>query len=280
MAEYIKFRLSAAKAGVTMAFLALLGGLAERASAGGKHPARTTAARNLKWTPVLSLKGINGNLRSSLLTLKTDLASVYAKDQKALSADVAKIYQKDKLDFYGKAAANSTFLKQEDAGKVYLKSTDAGKEYLKLDGTAANSNLLGNLPASAFVHGAGGVATGGATLSITDGTRELLQSTDGALTVSAINGGNGPSVVVQNNSASPIDWVASPALFGMQGNHGTISGNGKATIQLGAPGTIVQETFQFMPAVQTQAYTLIVTTEGAVGSPSARIVAQMLNGGG
>ena len=91
MAEYIKFRLTVAKAGVTMALLGLLGGLAQRAGADPPRSTEAHAAKTISWTPKLFLKGITGNLRTSLVTIEKDLSSIYAKEQKALTADVSSL---------------------------------------------------------------------------------------------------------------------------------------------------------------------------------------------
>ena len=57
---------------------------------------------------------------------------------------------------YSKHQANATFLSKQDAAKVYMKD---GSE-------AANSAQLGGLGPSAFLHGDGGVATGGVTAAL------------------------------------------------------------------------------------------------------------------
>ena len=154
MAEYIKFRLTVAKAGVTMALLGLLGGLAQRA---GAEPPRSTeahAAKTISWTPKLFLKGITGNLRTSLVTIEKDLSSIYAKEQKALTADVSSLKHlitAAKDNSYSKLQSNATFLSK----------ADAGKQYLKIDGQAADAAALGGVPAVQFgMVGSGAVSMG------------------------------------------------------------------------------------------------------------------------
>jgi hypothetical protein len=66
-------------------------------------------------------------------------------------------------------------------------------------------------------------------------------------------------------------------------NFGSVSGGGTATISLADPGDAAQITIQFLPAVQTQAFTLVLSTESAdvIGEPpSQRFVGQMINGDG
>jgi len=266
MAEYIRFKWTRAKAGVTMAFLALLGGVVEQtanAEAARGHAAASTPAT---WTPKLSLNGITGNLRTSLVKIEKDFQSLYVKDQKQIGAVKASVAE-FKVNVYTKTEANTTFLTDKDATL----------DYLAKEGTAANSSELGGLSPQAFVQGDGGVATGTATATITDGTVPLVESADKALTVTAEVTGNGQQITITNNTASPIDWIT--------GNtHGTINGGAQATIGLGTPSSVDQATVQLLPAVQppavqNQAFTLIVSTEpGAVASGTQRFVAQMLNG--
>jgi hypothetical protein len=267
MAEYVKFRLTAAKAGVTMAFLALLGGIAEAKPWAGKTTrARETAASTAKWQPVLSLHGVTGSLRTSLVRIERDFATVYAKDQKALAAATGKVYAKIERQL------DSTFLTDKDAQG----------EFLAKDATAADAAELGGKTAGAFIQGSGGVATGGATASLTGGLIGLLHSADGTLTVSVGITASGPEVKIQNNSSSAIDWISSVpvGLAASPTNGGTIQGNGFVTLGLGSAAT-AQVTFQFLPAVQSQAFTLVLSTETASASAGTqRFVGQMVSGDG
>ena len=154
MAEYIKFRLTVAKAGVTMALLGLLGGLAQRAGADPPRSTEAHAAKTISWTPKLFLKGITGNLRTSLVTIEKDLSSIYAKEQKALTADVSSLKHlitAAKDNSYSKLQSNATFLSK----------ADASKQYLKIDGQAADAAALGGVPAVQFgMVGSGAVSMG------------------------------------------------------------------------------------------------------------------------
>jgi hypothetical protein len=272
MAEYIKFRLTAAKAGVTMAFVALLGGIAEAKPWGGRPArARQSSVVSHKWSPVLSLGGITGNLRTSLVQVEKDLSSLYQKDHKALTGAIGGVYHKVTDNFYDKHAANAKFIPITTADAQFLNKAD----------TAANSAELGGKTADAFIQGNGAVATGGETASLNGGLIGLLHSADGTLTVSVGITGNGPEVKIENNSASAIDWISSlpvgPA--GNTTNNGTIPGDG--FVQLGLGGAIGQVTFQFLPAVQSQAFTLVLSTEPASAAQGTqRFVGQMINGGG
>jgi hypothetical protein len=266
MAEYIKFRLRAAKAGVTMAFLALLGGLAERASAERGDARARPASAPATWEPKLSLNGINGNLRTSLIKIDKDIGSVYDKDQKLLKLDIKQLSATFKTDYYSKDAANATFLTDKDATL----------EYLGKDAPAANSDKLGGLLPQAFVQGDGGISTGGATASLGGSLMPLLSSADGTLTVSVELTKDGSAAQIVNNGSSAIDWVSSA------GTNGTINGAGKAIVPVAKGDLAGQVTIQFLPAVQSQAFTLILSAEpGAVGAAqSQRFVGQMINGDG
>ncbi len=263
MAEYIRFKWTRAKAGVTMAFLALLGGVVERAATAKAADGHAAASNPATWTPKLSLGGLNGNLRTSLIAVEKDFQSLYAKDDKAISAVKASVIEL-KSNVYSKLEANAKFLTDKDATL----------DYLAKDGTAANSGKLGGLSPQAFLQGDGGVATGTATATVSGGTVPLVASADKSLTVTAEAGPNGQEITITNNTASPIDWINGDT-------HGTINGGAHATIGLGTTSSVDQATIQFLPAVQNQAFTLIVSTEpGAIGSGTQRFVAQMLNGAG
>jgi hypothetical protein len=282
MAEYIKFRLTAAKAGVTMAFLALLGGIAEAKPWGGRPArARQSSVSSDKWTPVLSLNGITGNLRTSLIKIEDDLASLYQKDHRQIGAAVSNVYRKVADNFYDKHAANARFLPiTADAQFLTMKDRST---FLTKDGTAANSAELGGKTADAFIQGTGGITTGGATVSVNPGPPQftpLLSSADGSLSVGVQLTGNDSEIQVTNNSAASVDWVSSqPA----PNNFGTIKGDATATISLADPSDAAQITVQFLPAVQTQAFTLVLSTEPTttIGEPpTQRFVGQMINGDG
>lgn len=258
MAEYIRFRWTRAKAGVTMAFLALLGGLAEQsASADAGHKA--SAASSSSFEPKLSLRGINGNLRSSLIKLDKAFNTIYAKDQKAISSAVNKVYAK----------IENNFLTQSDAGKLYLKT----------DGTAVNSELLGNLAPSAFFHGNGGISTGVATFTGGITPAPLLKASDGSIIVVCdVVPGNGPTVTITNSTSNAYNWIAT--INGNAPTTGTLAPGASANLSLNNGNNVGQATVQLLPAVQTgSASTLTVSTEPGSGGGQT-FVAQMLNGAG
>ncbi len=221
MAEYIKFRLTVAKAGVTMALLGLLGGLAQRAGADQPRTTQAHAAKTISWTPKLSLKGITGNIRASLVTIEKDFASLYMKDQKALSTDVASLKHlitAAKDNSYSKIESNATFLNK----------ADASKEYLKIDGKAADAASLGGVPAVQFgMVGSGAVSMGDGSV------RQTLLTAPGT---------NGEIIVV----CTPPSIGATAATVSIINNTGAllpavqdIDGGAPSPVSLGAGKTTI-----------------------------------------
>jgi hypothetical protein len=108
------------------------------------------------------------------------------------------------------------------------------------------------------------------------GFTQIVKSADGSLSVAVGGRGNGPAAQITNNTASAMDWVAT---INGTTSHGSIGGSGGTqVIALGANG-FGQATVQFLPAVQSQAFTLILTEDGAVGQNTGRFAAQLINGG-
>ena len=74
MAEYIRFRWTRTKAGVTMAFLALLGGLVDRAAnAEAAHGHAAAAPTSSSFFPKLTLNGLSGSVKTQFVKLDKDL---------------------------------------------------------------------------------------------------------------------------------------------------------------------------------------------------------------
>ena len=268
MAEYIKFRLTVAKAGVTMALLGLLGGLAQKAGADQSRTTEAHAAKTISWTPKLSLKGITGNLRASLVTIEKDLSSIYLKEQKALSSDVSSLKHlitAAKFNSYSKLESNATFLSK----------TDAGKEYLKIDGIAANAGELGGVPAVQFgMVGSGAVSFGAGAAA--QQTLLTAPGTNGAIIVVCMpHPGAGVDVSITNDTGALI-----PAVQDINGQlAGSVSlAPGLATVVGTLMGDAQLHLQTFPVAGFNHVLTLTVSSESTPSGVS--LVGQMVSGAG
>src|SRR6516164_8844983 len=188
MADYIKLRMSAAKAGVTLALLALLGGLAERSRAESPPTASQSSLNFLKLTGISS--AISGNLvklEKKIVKIDTSLAKI----ERSLPQTYLKI-----------KSANTDFLKIRSANASFLKIDDASAQYLKIEGTAQNANELGGLTSTQFVHGTGAIGTGAVTFAqgaFSEQTLLQFPGTNGAIIVVCVpTPGAGLSIVVRN----------------------------------------------------------------------------------
>ncbi len=275
MAEYIRFRLTSAKLGVTMALAALIGGVADRAQAQSAAPGKPAPL-------FVKLTGITGPVRTVLakieqkcITLGNEIGSLekkvrtdyYTKDQ------IGKVYLKD-------ATANAEFLKIRDATTEFVKKADALAEFVIKGETVANSNELGGHTAQEFIQGTGGVVTGAVTVQPTSGPQMLLQGSgsDAAIIVVAkpnTSPGGGVDVMIHNSGASAL-----PAVQDV---------NGQAPTPITIPAdngmklTTITGTEQFhlqtFPAPGFN-QVLTLTLSGEITGNGISIVGQMLGGAG
>jgi hypothetical protein len=229
MAEYIKFRLTAAKAAVTMAFLALVGGLPETAGANQKEPAAKAAS--FSWgAHYLKLDGLTGVTQKVFQKLELKLNATFLKVDQTLTSD---FYHKHKIDstflkiksasadylkiksadasFLKIEDANSSFLKLTDANLNFLKITDANNDFLKIRGTAANSSELGGLTPDAFFQGRGNVVSGSATVSSGGGAQSLLSLPGGIIVVTVAESTDGVLIGLNNGTSSGLPAVQYPS---------------------------------------------------------------------
>jgi hypothetical protein len=184
MAEHIKFRLTAAKFGVSAALLALIGGVVERIRSGPSEVRITPASAPGHF---LKLGGIPGDVKHALIKL----------EDKWIKLDTAltKVVHKLSTDYLKIDKANTEFLKINKANAEYLKIHKAEAEFLKI--RSADAQFLKIRSAqNEFVQGRGGVVSSAAQLSTTAKTpTQLLKSPDGSLAVAVI--ANSDQVVVQ-----------------------------------------------------------------------------------
>ncbi len=248
MAEYIRFRFTAAKVGVTMALAALIAGIAERAHS---VPTRVNATQ----AGFLKIKSLNGTVASDFAKIEKKFTSI--------DSVLAKIEKKVRTDLYTKA----------ETAKIYLKDAAANAEFLKKADTAANSAKLGNLASSAYVHGNNAsVITGATTIGAGDSPQTLLQipsaTNGGIIVVCEPVPGGGSEAVLRNQTG-----VAIPAV--QDGTAKSLSPGDNTIIT----GNLPQATLQLFPTTGfSQVVTLVVSLE-VNGDGKTAFVGQAFTGG-
>jgi hypothetical protein len=280
MAEYIKFRLTAAKVGVTMAFLALLAGVTDRAQAAATPPPPANFLRQISIPTRGGLdRVVIQKLDSALATLEHKLAKSYETTHKInttflkiKSADTSflKIKSAD-TSFLKIASANTDFLKIDDANTNFLKIDDANSEFLKVGGTAANASELGGLSPSSFVQGGGNVITGAISDLATSNTATQLLTVPGAIVLSVANTvGAGMQIDITNLTGQTLASVVD------NGNGTTSEHDLNPPSQLNPTGTtafpfittgsppVGQVHIQIFPnSAFSEAVTMVVSTENS-----------------
>ena len=296
MADYIRFRWASAKVGASMALLALIAGIAEKAGAAPTaRPADSVGS-------VLKLAGLGSTIKQDFLKLESKLLSVNKSLLKYEKSVAAHVYDKASVNkaFLKVKAANAEFLKSSDASLKYLKITDATAKFLKItdatakflpiSSTAANASKLGGLTPDAFVQGRANVASGAISLAAGDtNPKTILQSAGGIIVVAAERVvGGGTTLVITNNSNGilPAVQVTDENDNGSQQPTNTVPQNlahGANTIALGASiGEIYQVHIQIFPnaaAGVNQVMTLTLSAEPDPATPgNTAIVAQLIVG--
>jgi hypothetical protein len=278
MADFIKLRLAAARVGVSMAFFALLAGLAEKARA--VTPASSSVHANFLAQDAAS--NARGPTRLTLAKLDTALAKLEHK----LSTSFETTHKLNRT-FLKIKSANSTFLKIDDANtdflkidsanNEFLKIESANNEFLKIDSTASNSNKLDGLTAGQFVQGGGQVITGSVPAVQTNGALSPLLSLPGGIivvSVQDISARGEVQVVIGNNSGSPLE-----AVDGNGVPHVLAEGNSVAVSLPVNPASQVH--LQIFPSAASGAFpevvTLIVSADNVGGTIS--VVGQAFTGG-
>ena len=256
MADYVKFRLAAAKTGVSMALLALVGGAVERAEA---NPTATPARAGGLF---LKLSGIPGDVKTALFKLEDKWIK--------MNTSLTKFEAKVNRNYYDKASTSKIYLKIRDANATYLKVRDAN--FLSAGGTAANSQKLGGLTPDAFVQGRGGIVSGALT-TITSTPQTLVAMGDGSVRVSVSSnpaGAPGFTLTIDNATSALL-----PAVQLIDGSPTPVDLKpGANTIQV--PGGLAQEVqFQLFPNQQA-GFNNVVSI--LIGLEPSSAVGQMLIG--
>jgi hypothetical protein len=289
MAEYIKYRVTAAKVGVTMALLGLISGLVERAAAKPSHgdAKKAAAVDYLKFdTHYLKLDGLSTAERNVFLKLEYKLNQVLVGLDHKLNQVLVGLDHKLSSSFYDKHKVDQTFLKIRDAGAEYLKIdaasqtylniTDAASKYLKIDGVAADSHKLGGMTSDQFVQGRGGVVSGEATVAGDGSVRPVLQSPDGKFVVT-ISGNADQAFVNINNGSGALLPAVQQADGGIPKTADLAPGNNIISlIGFSAPHQLHLQVFGNDRL--HEAMTLTLSTEPSSTQGLTQVVAQLLIG--
>lgn len=281
MAEKIKFRLTAAKVSVSVALLALVGGVVEKFRSGPSEVHITPASS----PNFLKLGGISGNVKTALIKLEhkwisldTALSDVVHKMtvdyQKVHKANIQFTYKIQKLDAQLQKVQqlDTTFLKTDKASAEYLRIQKADAEFLKIQ--KADAEFLKIQAArNEFIQGRGGVVTA-STLLVDGSVRTLLTSPDGSLVIQVKNQDRTLSVLIDNTTGALIPAVQT--LDGATVSADLAPGQNK-------PITVGDATVAHSLQLQTfgdgskQAMTLVLSIDAFNGNASP-VVGQMLIG--
>lgn len=269
MAQRIKFRLTAAKVGVSMALAALVGGLVEKLSSGRDELQITRASAPGNF---IKLGGLPQKIRIDFQKVEQKVITLEKKWVKlnqnsvALGSELAATEQKLVKDYLTGQQIDATFLKTSTAEAKFLKITTAAAEYLKI-ATAKNE----------FIQGRGGVVSA-ATRALADGSvTQLLKSPDGGLVVSLKTDPNAISVNIDNTTGALIPAVQTTDNGTPQSRNLTPGNN---VIRLASPLTAHHLQLQtFGDGSSHAATTLVLSSEAAPSNlKEPQVVAQMLIG--
>jgi hypothetical protein len=282
MAEYIKFRLTAAKVGVTMALLGLIAGLADRAQS---KPQYATASfpgtlKVIPLTVVSDLQTLNTRCERDpkLMPLTCVLDSGVLGLDKAvgkIDTALAKLEYKVNTSFLKIKSADAEFLKITDASSEYLKIDAANSQFLKIRATAANSSELGGLTPDAFFQGHGNVVSGATTISANSQSQTLLTLPGGIIVISVAANADQLTITVTNNSGAPI-----PAVEDGDSNPITIpQGQSNPVPALANNAQAHQIHLQLMPnAAFTDVVTVMISSEPSPTGSGIEVVGQAFTG--
>jgi hypothetical protein len=285
MAEFIKFRLTAAKAGVTMALMALIAGLAENAHAaktddGSAHFLREISIPTCGGIDRMVIQKLDGALASLEHKLATSFETTHKLNQtflkiKSANTEFLKIKSAD-TSFLKIDSASAQFLKIDSANDQFLKIDSANDQFLKIDGVAADSSELGGLASDAFVQGKGDVVSNFVPLTAAnnvDNQAPLVSSPDGLIGVTVFDDSGTVTLVVKNNGSTDL-----PAVQDTDGQTTSRVFTAGEFSPLPISSTTAQTTLQILPAGSSaDVITLTVSIDVTAGA-STGVVAQMLVG--
>lgn len=265
MAQYIKFRLNAAKVGVSMALLAAIGGVTERAEASSR---RATATPD--FLGFLKLTGLSKAVSTPFIKIEKKLIK--------MNREIQALEKKDK-QFLKIKTANSEFASVKLLNSEVLKIDDAIAKLLPVGGTAANAAKLDGLTPDAFVQGHGGVVSAGILIGLNQpSATPLLQTPDGMLGVAISSNPNAVTLTFTNNTGGTLDGVATDS--SLSGGQRTKLAPGQTPVRLPGGDVPHQYHLQLFPNAQSkEALTLMLSTEpSSSNAEQLEVVGQLLIG--
>ncbi len=219
MAEYIKFRLNAAKVGVSMALLALIAGAADKAKANAPAPTASQSSVG----GFLKLTGLSRTISSDFLKLEQK----YLKLNTALSSFEAKLLKFERSvssQYYKARTIDATFLKIDNANATFLKIGDANATFLKI----ADAN-------GKFLQGRGAVLSNSLLLPAVSQQQQLLGDGSVRVLVGILPAG-GPVVTLANDTNMSLNFT----VVGGRSATTSIPAGGTADITPGGPQLDIQ----------------------------------------
>ncbi|MGZ6617486.1 MAG: hypothetical protein ACXVFQ_24055 [Solirubrobacteraceae bacterium] len=184
MAEYVRFRWATAKVGASMALLALVAGVTDRARATTSGPPAQAAGSKF-----LKLGGLTKTISYDFLKLETKMIKM-TQTVASLDTRLVKIDRNLTRNYY----------KAQSINKIFLKTADANLKYLPAGGTALDSKKLGGVAASGFYQGKGSVVSG-ALSSLSTNPATLLSVQGGIIAVlSTQTPGAGVTFTIHNGT--------------------------------------------------------------------------------
>lgn len=248
MAEHVKLMGTAAKAGVTMALLALVAGVAGNATGRGTGVMPAAQVLNGRSALKLKVKGLSPELKHDLRTIQTDFNFV------------SKLMEAEGIFYYfNHGGSGHRLLTIGGADATFLKISDANSKFLPI----ADANAK-------FLQGVSGAAT------LSRNARQVLLSIPGFGVDVATNGDGFPSVTINDGTG-----VALAAVQDQGGTDGGITlqpGNNALTLAL--QNGIDQLRLQTFPTASlNRVLTLTLSINFNAAQASSSFASQLINGG-
>jgi len=261
MAGHVKRTKSAAKAGVTMALLALLAAVAGNAMGQGTGATPATQVPIKRSALKLKLKGLSPQLKHDFTQIQNPVLNFMA---------VSKLMENEGIFYYFKhTVVGHRLVTADDANAKFLPIADANAKFLPI--ADANAKFLPIADANAkYVQGVSGAAT------LSRSAQQALLSIPGVEVDVSTNLDGFPSVTINNGTG-----VALPAVQDQGGTDAGITlqaGNNSLTVTL--QGGIDQLRLQTFPASNfNRVLTLTLSIDFNSAQASSSFAGQLINGG-